>query len=392
MQTEKTINIYLISFITFSGIFLFGLGIIGSERLIPILEKSFKLEHWKSGTIISSAVIGFLIAMLVGGTVSDFISRKHLIITGFSLLIFGTILFGYSSSYLFLLLGNLFIGISGGLLEGLLSLVIMDIFKHKRGMALNLSQVFFGLGAGSSPFLVMIFRKWEVFYLIIAIASLITLLISLPQKFPDKEDILENSSEKEVKILHILTDKKFLLTILAMILYSCTEIGIASWISVLFARYYQSSRLMATLSLSSYWTGQLIGRSTIGLKVDKIKNENFISLLFFITTVFIFFGLAFKCSLTTYIFFTLSGLSMGPLWPTILSKARNRFNSFPGTAFGVIVSSGAAASILIPPLIGRLGDLYSIRMALFLTVITSLFGAIIYMNLVKTAKVKNEYR
>ena len=389
-RVNNNFNKYWLSFITFVGIFLFALGIVGSERLIPILERTFHLKHWKAGVIISANLIGFLIAILTGGILSDFIPRKYLIITGFALLSAGAITFGFLQTYLALLIGNFLIGLSGGFLEGLLSLVIMDIFANKRGMALNLSQVFFGLGAGSAPFLVMAFTHWRIFYLIITISSFVTLLISLPQKFPEVFDNSAEIPEKKIKLLRLFINKRFLLTILAMFFYSCTEMGIASWISDLFAKYYHSSRLMATLSLSSYWGAQLIGRSTIGLKVDKFKSERFISILFFISSFFLFFALIFDRMIVSYIFFSLSGLSMAPIWPTILSNARNNFNDFPGTAFGVIAASGAGAGIIVPPFIGRLADIYTIRIALSIIILTSILGGILYKFIEKVSPTEGQ--
>ena len=391
-QTKKPPNKFSLSFITFLGIFLFAIGVIASERLIPIIETSFGLKHMEAGTIISAALIGFTGAMLTGGILSDFIQRKYLILIGFFLLSIGAVIFGNSSSYLFLLIGNLLIGVSGGLLEGLLSLVIMDIFRDKRGMVLNLSQVFFGLGAGTSPFLVMAFSKWKYFYYIIASAGIISLVISLFQSFPDKLNDVDNDGKSEIKIWQIFTDKRFLFTVIAMFSYSCTEMGIASWISVLFTKYYHSSSFMPTLSLSSYWTAQLLGRLTIGMKVDKFESENLISTLFFISAFLLLSGLVIKIAFVSYIFFTLAGFSMAPIWPTILSDARNRFNDFPGTAFGIIAAAGSGASIIIAPLIGRLADLYSVRVGLFITVFTSLSGGGIYLILKSLVKGENGHK
>ena len=198
-------------------------------------------------------------------------------------------------------------------------------------------------------------------------------------------DIDENAEDK-IKIWQIFKDKRFLFTVIAMFMYSCTEMGIASWISVLFVRDYNSPKFMATLALSSYWTAQLLGRLTIGMKVDKFESENLISTLFFISALFLLSGLISKNSLVSYIFFTLSGFSMGAIWPTILSDARNRFIDFPGTAFGIIAASGAAAGIIIVPLIGRLADLYSVRAGLFIVVFTSLSGGFIYIVLKSLVK------
>ncbi len=378
MKNRNNFNKTWISIITFMGIFLFSLGIVGSERLIPIIENLLSIKHWQSGTIISANLFGFLLSMLIGGLLSDLISRKLIITSGFIILSLGSTIFGYASGYRMLLLGNLLIGVSGGLLEGNLSLVIMDTFKEKKGMALNLSQVFFGLGAGLAPFLVILTGIWKKYYLAISLLSLATIILLFFQKVPDK---IEENSNKNKSIIKTFSNLRFILTVAAMFFYSSTEMGIASWISSLFVKELKSPEIMGTLALSSYWTAQLIGRLTIGLNVDKIKSEILLSSLFIMTSISLTIALLLENPISIYILFTLSGVTMAPLWPTILSDARNHFTDFPGTSFGIIAAAGASAGIFIPPLIGRIADTYLIKIGLLITPATALIGGIIYIFL-----------
>ena len=166
-----------------------------------------------------------------------------------------------------------------------------------------------------------------------------------------------------------------------MFLYSCAEMGIASWISSYFVNELKSSRFMGTVALSSYWSAQLIGRSTIGLNVDRIKNEVLISFMFLISTPFLLGAALTRVTLHSWILFTITGFTMAPLWPTILSDARGHFTDYPGTAFGIIAASGASAGIVVPPLIGRIADIYSISTGILITPAAMLIGGGIYLYL-----------
>jgi len=366
------------------SIFIFAFSISTTERLIPNLEDIFNILHTRAGIIISSNVLGFLISIILGGILSDFLSKKLLIIIGFILMLLGSFIFGSANTYPFLLYGNFFMGISGGLIEGIFSIIILDLFNKKRGMALNLLQVFFGIGAGIAPFFATIFINWRYPYFIIALFSIIMLILISFQSFKMKI----NEEVRKYLPRSLIFNLDFILIVFGMFFYSCTEMGIASWISTFFIKQLQSPEIWGTLSLSSYWLGEFIGRITLGLKVDSYKSERFLSLLFFLSSILLLLALLTKTIVISYIFFSLSGIVMGPLWPTILSDARNKFTSYPGTAFGIIAGSGSFAGIIIPAVIGKIADKYSISTGMFLITITAFSSSLIYLYL--SLKEKNE--
>lgn len=359
------------------GIFIFAISVVTSERLIPNFEDVFNILHAKAGAIISSYMLGFLFAILTGSILSDFLSKKLLILSGFFLLTIGCILLGTASSYPFLLLGHLFMGIAGGLLEGLLSIVIMGLFNDRKGMALNLSQAFFGIGAGIAPFFAVAFPSWRIPYFIIAFISTIIATLFIFQHFPER---IDKGKEKE-RVSKEFFSRDFVLIVLGMILYISSETGIVSWISTLFIKELNSRELWGTLVLSSFWIGQLIGRSTIGLNVDRFKSEQFMSLFFFLSSLFTLSALMTKRVIPSFILFSISGFTMAPLWPTILSDAHNKFTKYPGTAFGIIVAGGSFAGILIAPVIGRIADKTSLSVGMLLIPITAISGSIVYFYL-----------
>jgi len=364
-----------LTIISCAGIFVFALSIVITERLVPEFENIFNLLHSQAGAIISANLLGFLIAILIGGILSDFLSEKILILSGFGLLILGALIFGCANNYKTLLLGNLLLGISGGLLEGLLSLVIMEMFFDRRGMVMNLSQVFFGMGAAIAPFFATIFITWRIPYLILSIISLFIALNVAIKPFPSGNKVRKQKSTLTV----LFFNSHFFMIVTGMFFYSCTEMGIVSWISALFIKEMRAPEIWGTLVLSSYWGGQFLGRLTVGLNVDKYLAERFISLFFFLSSLLIFLALISKTVVLSFIFFTMTGFTMAPLWPTILSDARNKFTDYPGTAFGIIAAAGAFAGIIVPTLIGRIADLSSISRGLFLTSGTSFSGTTTYL-------------
>jgi len=364
---------------------LFAVSITTTERLIPNLENIFNILHAKAGIIISSNLLGFLIAMVIGGMLSDFLSKKILVVLGFVFMISGTFIFGFANKYSSLISGNLLIGLAGGLIEGIFSIVIMDLFKEKRGVALNFSQIFFGVGAGGAPFFATLFSSWRTPYFLIGCIAIVVAILTLIQDFSIEEE------EKVVKDspISMLFNLNFILIVFGMFFYSCTEMGIASWISALFIKGLKASEFWGTLALSSYWIGEFIGRLTIGLRVDRYDTEKLMSLLFFISSIFLLLALLLKNIVPSYIFFSMTGITMGPLWPTILSDARNKFTDYPGTAFGIIAGSGSFAGIIIPPIIGKIADIHSLFIGLYLTIITSFLSSLIYLYLsLKVSKIE----
>lgn len=363
------------------GILLFAIAIVSTERLIPRFKTEFLLTHSQAGAILSANMLGFLISILLGGIISDYSSKKRLILAGFLLSGTGGILIFLAKSYFMLLLGGLFIGISGGLLEGILSIVIMLVFKEKPGMAMNLTQIFFGIGAGIAPFFATLFREWRFAYSLIAILSFLLLFVTIPSTIPETR-----SNEKLKEITNLFTNPLFLLAAMGMFFYSCTETGIVGWISSLFIEELETSKLWGTLSLSAYWFAQFVGRATVGLKVDRFSPEKIISILFFISGLTLSGALTLHITNLSFIFFSLTGFVMAPIWPTIIADARMRFSKTPGAAVGGIAAMGSLAGMIIAPLIGKIADLYTISRGLYLTVATSIAGCLIYIAIILITK------
>jgi MFS family permease len=109
------------------------------------------------GWVVSTFVLGQVIALPTAGNVSDRFGRKPVLIVGFSIRLAGVILFTLSGNLLVLLLSGLVSGIGEGLTMTTLLAMLTDIAPQvARGGAVGLYRTFMDVGGFLGPIVFMI--------------------------------------------------------------------------------------------------------------------------------------------------------------------------------------------------------------------------------------------
>ena len=126
-----------------------------------------------------------------------------------------------------------FVEAGGGLIEGVASALIGDLHPERKGYSLNLSQVFFGIGAFAGPlipgYLLSFNLNWRLSYITISLVTFVLFGLFLRVEFP----FLNHARTEELysgKILKLFKSKEFLLLSICMIFYGAAEVGLTSWI------------------------------------------------------------------------------------------------------------------------------------------------------------------
>ena len=134
---------------------LFVYGIIAAMlgTILPGLSERFRLTPNQNGVLATGQALGLMLASLAVGPLIDSQGKKAVLIAGMALiaLALGSLPkaggFGSILTLLFLL------GLGSGLVVTGANALVSDVGEAHRGTALNLANLFFGLGGMAAPFI-----------------------------------------------------------------------------------------------------------------------------------------------------------------------------------------------------------------------------------------------
>ncbi len=349
------------------AIFVYGMIAAMLGTILPELSDRFRLTPSQNGTIAFAQALGLMIASVGVGPLLDNNGDKIGLILGLSLIAAALFAlprsrgFGGIVSLLFLL------GVGGGIVVTGANALVSGVSTEHRATALNLLNLFFGLGGLVTPFIsANLFKKnWMRLCSTVALLAVVTLTIQAVTKMPAPAGtsgfVLAGSGSVFGRPL------LYLLGFFLFLYVSC-EVGVWNWLPRhLIAQGIPESRALNILSLG-FALGLLLGRlavSPILLRVSAVEVTLASSIAIVITT-FLMLRTAHPGVAAALVF--LAGLSMAPVFPTTLAITGTAFPQMTGTAIGFVITCGWAGLAVSSRIIGGIagGDPLRLKKALLL--------------------------
>lgn len=375
---------FVISFIT---------NILNS--IIVDVKQSFELSLTLTGLLPFSFFIAYGIMSIPAGFLSEKYGNKTLLVAAFFVMTLASFLFAINPSYITFTI-TLF---SLGSCMAVLQVVINPMLRVAGGeehFAFNsvLAQLVFGLASFASPYLykylvsdvssneqsvASLLREfvpenlpWVSLYFVFSFIALIMLIVVFIIKYPKVEKNEDEKAGDKSSYLSLLKNKCTLLYFIGIFCYVGTEQGIGSWISQFLMEYHQVDPQTVGADTVSYFWAMLTVGCLLGLLLLKVMDSR--KLLIFatlITIVTIFVAITGSLD-TSLIAFPLIGFFISVMWSIIFSLALNSVKNNHGSLSGILCT-GIAGGAIVPFLVGWLGELMSLRVALFFLIIPLLF-------------------
>lgn len=201
---------------------------------LPLLQADWQLSNAQAGAIQAAGQIGYLLAVLVSSSLTDFVTPKQLIVggalwAGLSNLAFVGFAHDMVSAMIFRALIGL--GVAGIYMPGV-KLISQNIPSSQRGSAVGLFVASFTLGAAASIYLggnLASILGWRLAFGLISIGPLAGALISfkfLPNiKKPNQEN------KHSAPISELLHNRPAILIILIYVSHAWEVLGLRSWLA-----------------------------------------------------------------------------------------------------------------------------------------------------------------
>ncbi len=345
--------------------FIYGMIAAMLGTILPDLSDRFHLSPNQNGTIALAQALGLIIASLGVGPLLDNEGKKVGLILGLALISIALFVLPRSPGFRSILLLLFLLGLGGGTVVTSANALVSDVSETHRATALNLTNLFFGLGALATPFIsANVFkRNWIRLCYTIASLTVVALMIDALTKMPGPTGagrfILADAAP-------VLGRPLLFLIGLFLFLYISCEVGIWNWLTRhLIAQGIPESRALNILSLG-FALGMLIGRAAvlpILIHVPAITVTLVGSIAMAVTT-FLMLRTNRPAAATALVF--LAGLSMAPVFPTTLAIVGDAFPRMTGTAIGFVITCGWAGLAVSSRIIGHIagGDPRRLKKAL----------------------------
>ncbi|MGC2160662.1 MAG: MFS transporter [Silvibacterium sp.] len=355
----------MLIFAAIVAIFIYGMIAAMLGTILPDLSDRFHLTPSQNGTIAFAQALGLILASLAVGPLLDDEGKKIGLVLGLAFISAALLALPRSSGYRSIMFLLFLLGIGGGIVVTGANALVSDVDSVHRATALNLVNLFFGLGGLATPFISanLFKRNWVRLCYTVAVLAIITLGIQTATKMPPPTGagrfILADAGP-------VLGHPLLFMLGFFLFLYVGCEVGVWNWLARhLIAQGIPESRALNILSLG-FALGLLIGRlavSPILIRVSAI-NVTLAASVFMAITTFLMLRVRKPAAALVLVF--LAGLAMAPVFPTTLAIVGDAFPRMSGTAIGFVITCGWAGLAVSSRIIGAIagGDPRKLRKAL----------------------------
>ncbi len=357
----------MLIFAAILAIFVYGMIAAMLGTILPDLSDRFQLTPKQNGTIALAQALGLTIASVGVGPLLDAEGDKVGLLIGLALIAITLFSLPRSPGYRSIVFLLFLLGVGGGIVVTGANALVSGVSEAHRATALNLVNLFFGLGGFATPFLSANLLKKNSFRLCytIAVLTVATLAIQAATHMPAPTG---GSGFVFAHVAPILGKPLLFLLGFFLFLYVSCEVGVWNWLPRhLIAQGIPESRALNILSLG-FALGLLIGRfgvAPILIHAPAVEVTLAASIAMAITTLLM---LRTNNPTAASVLVFLAGISMAPVFPTTLAIAGTAFPTLPGTAIGFVITCGWAGLAVSSRIIGSIagGDPSRLKKALLL--------------------------
>jgi len=365
------------TFFCLLSIFFYGLD----AQVFPSLLTRLGSSSLQQGLILGSAFFFFPLSSILAGYWADRVSKRLLLMAAMTLMALPFALLGLIEDVWMRIAAVLLFGLGSGAVESLSCSLLSDRNPGRERSILNISQIFFSLGAAGGPALIA-----GLLHLLpgMGISGLLFLvaLVTAAAPFGFLFDGGEGGSPAGPPAgswAAVLRDRTLLRLSLSLFLYVAAESGSAAWLAKYGELYLGLSPSLSPICLSLFWAGLGLSRALVGFFTISLSNRRLLSASLLLSTAFQVLSFLMRDrSLALASFFVL-GFGMGPVWPTLIALAGSLFRESSGTAVGLLVALGGLGLPAVQLLIGLLSapHLLGLRACLIALALLSLANLLV---------------
>lgn len=375
---------FVISFIT---------NIIGP--LIPDIIDNFHLQHLAlAGFIPTSFFVAYGIMSIPSGLLIERFSQKTVLTAGFALPLVGSLLFALVPTFPVLLASSFTIGLGMAMLQTTIN-PLTRVAGGEENFAFFsvMGQLVFGAASFVSPLVYarLVARltsgetlhgltgwlqsltpaslPWVSLYWLFAVILVAVIIVVLAVRFPRLELQESERSGGLHSYRELLKNPRVYLFFLGMLCYTASEQGVANWISEFLRQYHGlDPQTVGAPTVGRFWGYMSVG-CLVGLFALKLWDARDVLKVAGVLAIASLLAALFGSAGVALVAFPAVGFSISVMFSIVMSLALNSVDRYHGS-FAGILCTGIAGGALGPLIVGWLGDLVGLRLALLFVCVT----------------------
>ena len=237
-----------------------------------------------------------------------------------------------------------------------------------------------GTAASALPLLQLLDRitpanlPWVAIYWIFAAATIVMIVILIFSHMP-RVDRKADEQAGTLSMYRDLLRKRVVWFFFGCVFaYVASEQGTANWISQFLATYHHADPHTTGANAVSWFWGLLTLGCLLGMFLLKLFDSRRVLIGFSVATILCLTAALFGPAKVSIVAFPLVGFFASIMWPVISSLALNSVSEHHGS-FAGILCTGIVGGAFGPIIIGRLGDLFGLRVGMSFLYLT--FGCVL---------------
>ncbi|MCH8829139.1 MAG: MFS transporter [Planctomycetes bacterium] len=366
---------------TIAGLLVTGMGLalLGSVKM-PLARK-LKIDEVRVGGLVS--LFGFVMipVILTAGMLTDLLGRQAVLVGGGVLMIVALIVLARARSYGGALLAVLLLSAAWSAQINVINVLTPSAFAftENKAQALNLGNVFFGMGAFLTPMGIAVVLKRKgltTALLVLAAVVFLSVMLTTTADFSvlrEGDAKTGNADSTTSGFSELLSDPVMWLCAMMLFFYGPIESAVAAWATT-FLNEKGVGETAASGLLSGFWLAFMLSRLIAAFTLPAgWEAESILVLGIACVAVLLTVSLCRRKSIAVFSVIA-AGFAFGPVFPTIMAILLGQIDSaLHGRAVGVLFAIGGIGWTTVPMLIGAYARRSSVQRA-FLIAVASAIG------------------
>ncbi len=330
---------------------LLGVSLTLIGPTLPSLAARSHIALSDAGIFTSLQFAGVILGVLIAGRLLDRVNARNVLIGGLAFAALGLLLLSVVQSLIPALVSIFVLGIGLGALDVAPNVIVAALNPDNGGVAVNILNVFFGIGAVVGPQVVNFALSRSDFTAAYRLAALGVALL-IPVLLP----ISVAPPTIHIQQRPVIHWERLILFAALLFTYVGAEAGCGAWIFTQLTQVAQSTAATATIATSLFWGGVTVGRVLASIALRRLSNWQLlyisVGLVAIGTMLILITG---HSELLSLISAFLIGLGCGPIFPTAFVLSTNLYPEARGTISGILIALGNFGAVILPWTQGQIG-------------------------------------